>query len=230
MSSENPFADVKDSAEDEDSAPEVVETQSTDAQEIPSTTAPAPAESNKSGIVKPVEDIDGVVEMYENFEEIKGKLLDRDKDLTKIGSGVHVNKSGWRKIATAFNISVAATDEKMWTDENGVVHAKVVATATAPNGKSMTGMAMATSVESNFMTKLEDHPVYDMEDRERLMEDDKAFIIDGKTRVIHKPQAVNKHNLLTMAETRAKNRAISDIVGGGEVSAEEMGAEFFMDN
>jgi len=31
-----------------------------------------------------------------------------------------------------------------------------------------------------------------------------------------------EHDCLTLAHTRAKNRAISDLVGGGEVSAEEM--------
>ena len=34
-----------------------------------------------------------------------------------------------------------------------------------------------------------------------------------------------EHNIRAVAHTRAKNRAISDLVGGGEVSAEEMPAE-----
>ncbi len=33
-----------------------------------------------------------------------------------------------------------------------------------------------------------------------------------------------EHDLLAIAETRAKNRAISDLIGSGEVSAEEMSA------
>ena len=37
--------------------------------------------------------------------------------------------------------------------------------------------------------------------------------------------AHEEHDILTLAHTRAKNRAISDLVGGGEVSAEEMVSE-----
>lgn len=48
--------------------------------------------------------------------------------------------------------------------------------------------------------------------------------MDGDGMMVYgeKGQTV-EHNIRAIAHTRAKNRAISDLVGGGEVSAEEMG-------
>lgn len=186
------------------------------------TVSPTP-DPNQGGIIRPVEDIDGVVEMYEQFEEIKSKLLDEDKDLTDISGKIHVNKSGWRKIATAFNVTTGVKTKRTW-ERAGVINAEVEAEAKAPNGKTATGMGVASSNESNFMTKLSDDPRYeDPSDSEDIIR------VDGKWRVIPDEREVNFHNLIALAETRAKNRAISDLVGGGEVSAEEMDADFFLD-
>jgi hypothetical protein len=54
-------------------------------------------------------------------------------------------------------------------------------------------------------------------------DDNDVLEIDGRHRRLKDPREVNRHNLIATAETRAKNRAISDLVGGGEVSAEELG-------
>lgn len=42
------------------------------------------------------------------------------------------------------------------------------------------------------------------------------------SRAEKKSWAHEEHDILALAETRAKNRAISDLVGGGEVSVEEI--------
>jgi hypothetical protein len=212
--------------EEEEDEPEVVESEVQEAQDENErkTHDVIKPDSNKSGIVRPVENVDEVVEMYDQFEDIKAKLLDKQKDLTDISGNPHVNKSGWRKIATAFNVSTSIKDKRSWTDENDIVHAEVEAIAVAPNGKQTSGMGRCSSNESNFTTKLSNSVRYDeSEDSERIVR------IDGKWRVIPTPMEVNSHNLMAIAETRAKNRAISDLVGGGEVSAEEMDAEFFLD-
>ena len=54
---------------------------------------------------------------------------------------------------------------------------------------------------------------------------DDVFKVDGKWRRLKPPREVNEHDILATAETRAKNRAISDLVGGGSVSAEEITKE-----
>lgn len=172
-------------------------------------------------LLQPVSDIDDVVDLYEEFEAIKEKLLD-DPDKTEISGNIHVNKSGWRKIATAFNVSVETIDEERYI-ENGIVKYKVKARATAPNGKVATGVAIAASNESNHMEKLttnrDDKPNVPGTDSEDIL------WIDGAYRRLLPPKEVNDHNLYATAATRAKNRAISDCVGGGEVSAEEIKAE-----
>lgn len=174
-----------------------------------------PSTDEGVGIVKPVDNIDEVVEVYDQFEELKDKLLDFENDVVKISGNPHIMKSGWRKIATAFNLDVEVTGTERSEGED-IIRYKVVARATAPNGKTITSSALCASNESNFMETLE-------KGGDWYADDDDVFKIDGKYRRLKDKSAVNEHNLMTIAETRAKNRAISDLVGGGEVSAEEMG-------
>ena len=207
---------------EDDEEPEEQEVIDVEAEEVEKPDIQTADASMGGGIIRPVEDIDSVVEMYEQFEQIKERLLDKNKDLTAISGNVHVNKSGWRKIATAFNVTTEIKTKKSWV-EHGIVHAEVEAVAIAPNGKSTSGLGEAASNESNFMTRLDNDPRYDDPD-----DSNDIIRVDGKWRVIPDPREVNYHNLKALAETRAKNRAISDLVGGGEVSAEEMDAEFFL--
>ena len=212
--------ELKETAEESESSDDTVDVESEVVEKSEIKTADS---EDTGGIIRPVEDIDSVVEMYDQFEDIKKRLLDKDKDLTPISGSVHINKSGWRKIATAFNVTTEIRTKKTWS-EDGLLHAEVEAVAIAPNNKSTSGLGTCSSNESNFMVKLSNHPDFnDPDDSDRIIR------VDGKWRVIPQPAEVNRHNLMAMAETRAKNRAISDLVGGGEVSAEEMEADFFLD-
>lgn len=207
------LGDLSKEMEDEEEEPNEVEV--LDEQE--SEPLPSTAPESTNSLIQPVEDIDQVVDLYEQFEEIKSKLLDKE-DKTKIGKNIHVNKSGWRKIATAFNLSVEVVDQEIW-EEDGIVKARVLSRATAPNGKVSTEIAMCASNESNHMEKGKPGDGSDPEDHPDYLK------VDGKWRRLKEPREVNEHNILATAATRAKNRAISDCVGGGEVSAEEMTAE-----
>jgi len=180
------------------------------------------APNNVNSLVKPVDDIDEVVDIYEQFEMIKSKLLDKEADITKISSGsYHINKSGWRKIATAFNLSVD-TAEVISKREDGVIKYVVKGRAVAPNGKSCTATGMCASNESNFMRKLINEDAKIESAKEQATNPDNVLLVDGYYRELKEPRAVNEHNIMATAETRARNRTISDLVGGGEVSAEEM--------
>jgi hypothetical protein len=94
-------------------------------------------------------------------------------------------KSAWRKLATAFNLSVEIIKEvrKEYEDPKHFV-VEITARVTAVNGRFMDGTGTCSSIERKF-THLE-------------------------------------HDVRAQAETRAKNRAIADMIGGGEVSAEEV--------
>lgn len=209
--SENIWGDSDDEEDDDviDVDGEVVSDEDDESEELPTP-------DNLNSVVKPVENVNEVVEVYNQFEELKKELLDTQKDLTEIGDGVHVNKSGWRKIATAFNLSTETVNIDRVVDD-GIIRYRVSARAVAPNGKASTASGLAASNESNFMEVLS-------EGGDWHTDDDDVFKIDGKYRRLKPAKAVSEHNVMTLAETRAKNRAISDLVGGGEVSAEEMAA------
>ena len=122
------------------------------------------------------------------FQELKSKLLD-ENDVVQIEGKKYIKRSGWRKIALAFNISTEIIEVSR-EEKDGKYIVRVKARAIAPNGRVSEEIAVCDSSEF---------------ENGRL----KASI----------------HNIETKATTRALNRAISNLVGGGEVSAEEIIAD-----
>jgi len=120
------------------------------------------------------------------FQELKQKVLDANDTVT-ISGKQYIKRSGWRKIAMAFNISteVVKIEREKIDDKTYVV--RVIARARAPGGRVSEEAGVCDSTEferGNLQGTL--------------------------------------HNIETKAVTRAINRAISNLVGGGEVSAEEI--------
>ncbi len=94
-------------------------------------------------------------------------------------------RSGWRKIATWFELSLETRSIEVERDDDGnPLRARVIARAIAPNGRYAEGEGACAANERRF-SKLE-------------------------------------HDLQATAATRAINRAISNLVGLGAVSAEEV--------
>lgn len=181
-----------------------------------------------SGILQPATDnIEEIARVYEKYEQVKTKILN-DQDRQSIGGSLFIKKSGWRKIATAFNVSVSIVEREQ-VKEDGVLTWRVKAAAEAPNGKRAEAFGSCSSNESNFMIRLGDSweeakselRGYKKGDTDSINKDD-VMKIDGSWRLLRSPREVSSHDILATASTRAKNRAISDLVGGGEVSAEEI--------
>jgi hypothetical protein len=104
-----------------------------------------------------------------------------------------LKKSGWRKIARAFNLSFERLSSLVERTEDGSpVRAEVWIRAVAPNGQYGDGDGYCSIEEGRFQTT------------------------GGRAKL--------ENDLRATATTRAKNRAISDLVGMGEVSAEEIEA------
>lgn len=120
-----------------------------------------------------------------------------------------IKRSGWQKLATYYGLGISMVSERLFhkhdpktclravmPDKYGevidcncpVVGARYVVRATAPNGRSVEQIGLATFNEKNAK------------------------------------YARVEHDLATKAYTRAFNRAISSMVGAGEVSAEEVRA------
>lgn len=205
----------EESSTEEEEEQEVIKVES-EVQETEPVTDKGVTTAENDLLVPATEDLAAIKETYDQFEQIKSNLLTKD-DKESASGKVFITKSGWRKIATAFNVSVESIKETK-TVEDGIMTWSVTAKAVAPNGKSATGVGMCATNESRFMDDVSSKDEWDKEDEDVLN-------VDGKWRKLKDPRAVKEHDVYATAATRAKNRAISDLVGGGEVSAEEVSAD-----
>lgn len=139
-------------------------------------------------VLRPLAVADQKAAMDEYQEGLKSILS--ANDWQDAGRGERfVKKSGWRKIAAWFSLSIElVTDEVERDDDGQVCRAKVWARAVAPNGRFADGDGYCDVTESRF------------EKNKKKLEND----------------------LRGTATTRAVNRAISNLVGMGAVSAEEV--------
>ncbi|MDP2709426.1 MAG: hypothetical protein Q8O93_05310 [bacterium] len=133
-------------------------------------------------LLKPVASINDIVAAWQDYQNLKAKLLN-ESDYQMIQGKNCIKKSGWRKIQTAFSISDELISEERKEYKDYFVYLTTVKT-TAPNGRFVFGIGSCASDERRFAHK--------------------------------------EHDVRSTAHTRAKNRGISDLVGGGDVSAEEM--------
>jgi hypothetical protein len=170
-----------------------------DAEPVLDEPAPEPAMSTavarrerRSEVIRPL-DAEQLVDSFHAYQQLLPQLLvDSDYQAAEAGKKF-VKKSGWRKIATAFDLDVQIVAEQVERDENGrILRAKTTARATAPSGRVMDGDGYCTIDE--FTGRRATNPKLE-------------------------------NDLRGTAATRAKNRAISDLVGMGEVSAEEAVAD-----
>ncbi len=139
---------------------------------------------------------------WEEYELLK-KAIIKPEDVQKIEGRDFLKKSYWRKLATFFNLSIEVVDEqKEQVGKTFVWHFTVK--ASHPGGRFSYGVGSCDAFE-------------------------KAQLRDGQyvrwnkfSKVWEPAQANSLHNIRTTAMTRAVNRAVSDLCGGGEVSAEEV--------
>ena len=142
-------------------------------------------------------DIDYAVKSQKNFEELVEALLDKDTDY----QGGKKKKSAWRKLARAFNISDEKICDRIIRDENHqIISAYFEVKAILPNGRYGIGVG--------------DCSIFD-----KINKDDADMPSNFELR---KRFTNAEHDVISTAHTRAKSRAIADLIGAGEVSAEEM--------
>lgn len=173
----------------------VVEAESQAMEEMPTNTGTGTGDIThppEQGLVAPAASIEEVLENWKFFQELKVKLLDKS-DLQRIGDSDFPKKSAFRKYATAYNLSDTIVDEVRIPLQGEHFIWKVRVKAVAPNGRQTIGVAMCSSEEKGKL--------YDKRGRKQLRAE---------------------HDVYCTAHTRAKNRAFSDLVGMGEVSAEEV--------
>lgn len=151
-------------------------------------------EPKTTGIVEPVESIEDIKKKWNKFSQVKKELLSSG-DIMTFNGQPYIKESGWRKIATAFNISLRIIERNREEHENskGKYYVwRYWVEAKAPNGRIQQAEGSCTSQDPFFSQK------------------------HGES------VEPNESDIIHTAQTCAYNRAISDLVGGGELSAEEM--------
>jgi len=133
-----------------------------------------------------------VVASFGEYQKLCSELLDKsDWQGVPSKSNSFVKKSGWRKIATAFDLDVQIVKSSVDRAPDGSpLRAEVIARAIAPSGRYMDGDGYCAADEARFRSA------------------------GGRQKL--------ENDLRATATTRAKNRAIADLVGMGDVSAEEV--------
>lgn len=146
-----------------------------------------------------VDEISHHIERWENAKNVIAKGGGR----TIIQGRPYINKKGWRLIALAAGLSLEVLGQPQRVeaeDDRGRYYTWIFhVRATAPNGRFAEAWGACSSRDPFFAIK------------------------DGNMREAHE---VDEANIIHTAQTCAYNRAISDLVGGGEVSAEEIQISF----
>lgn len=115
------------------------------------------------------------------------------EDKLPVNGKPFIRKTGWRKIKTIFNLSEEILSSRRELREEKDYSWIYKVRVMAPNGV--------------------------FADAEMSCDSTEEFAWQNKAKDTRKPECA----IMAMAQTRAFNRAISDLVGGGECSAEEIG-------
>ena len=141
-------------------------------------------------------DVEHAAAVQRNFADLVEALLD-DNDY----QGGKKKKSAWRKLARAFNISDEPITKEIIRDEHHqIISAYFEVKAILPNGRSGFGVG--------------DCSIFD-----KIKSSDEELPSNFELR---KRFTNAEHDVIATAHTRAKSRAIADLIGAGEVGAEEL--------
>ena len=153
-------------------------------------------------------DIEGAAAYMNNYQEAI-KALRTPEDYQTIANKDFKKKSAWRKLATAFRISDEIVNEQLeYDDINQIVRARYRVRCTLPNGRTAEGVGVCSIFDKIRYNPTKNNPAD--------TETPSNFELRGRF-------SNAEHDVPSTAHSRAKNRAIADLIGAGEVSAEEMG-------
>ena len=148
-------------------------------------------------------DVEGTVAFFDNYQDLTTALLS-EEDYQNAGNKKFKKKSAWRKYGTAFNLSDHVVEKEIIRDDNErIISARYEVEAIAPNGRRAVGVGACS--------------IFD-----KLKRDD---TVEPSPFELRKRFSNAEHDVISTAHTRAKNRAIADIIGTGEVTADEVDAQ-----
>jgi hypothetical protein len=150
-------------------------------------------------IVRPVVSPERVLKAFNQLQEIKRKILTKD-DYLEIGNRTFVRKSGLRKVRVCFNLSMMLIKEERRALDDGHYEFTAYVRVQAPNGVFVEAVSSCTSNEP-----------FGERQKEATR---KMFPKEVRDTKEVKPE-MYVYAVRGMAQTRAFNRAIADLVGGG---------------
>lgn len=165
-----------------------------------------------SALMQPVGPAAEILAANRAYQTLCESLLVAD-DYQQIGEKRFRKKSAWRKLAAAFGVSDRIVEREYERNDAGqIIRAEFVVEAVAPNGRSAQGYGACDLYEkccakATCKKNWQSHKHCDQDEGH-----------DPRTHFAH-----DQHDIPSTAQTRAKNRALSDLFGMGEVSAEEVG-------
>jgi hypothetical protein len=156
-------------------------------------------------IVAPLVTPDEAKKAWRKYQDVCKAILDKN-DYVTIETHEFRKKSGWRKLARVFNISDEIVRSEVEQKSDAEVVYRFWVKAIAPNDRSVVRCGSCSSLEF-------------------LSDTDVKTLIEHKDQSLKQLRTISKHlyhDAEAKAQTRATNRAIADLIGAGEVSAEEM--------
>lgn len=166
----------------------------------------------REGVASLPTTVDEAVRHWDQFEELKRRLLSNEDYQTYGSDKRRIKKSGWRKLATAFDLDDRIISEEIQRDLQGrTLWAKYTIEVKHPKGRSAVAVHGA-HVKEKCCPAAEGEPCNVKKDKHECC----PSACSGFRHWSH------MDDIEATAHTRAKNRAISDLVGGGETSAEEI--------
>ena len=169
-----------------------------------------------------------MVAALQAYRELQKALDESMPDQVMELEGKPFRKKGyWRAIAVAFNLTVEPIDERRDVSGDSFLDGRenfgyiTTYRATSPGGRSATGDGACFAVEKARRFKCP-HPESPGSKRTLHFPQESCPDYDPLFQWKTLPAQATEHNIRSHAQTRAMNRAISNLVGFGEVSAEEV--------
>lgn len=179
-------------------------------------------------IVRSMVSVDEAVAAWEEYNELRRRIAS-PSDFQKIADKEFLKKSYWRKLQKFFNLRIELMSE---SEKSLQVLIRTVKKKKKDNRgnwnefdvKEVEYYPMDARLETKANEEVKITVVFSAVYR-ALAGNGTYVDADGHADIWEKGYPNSYHNAKATASTRAKNRAISDLVGGGELSAEELAGE-----
>jgi hypothetical protein len=99
-----------------------------------------------TALIRPAAGLDVIKEAFAEYQALRLQLLDKRDDFQRIGNKSHPKKSAWRKLSTAFGVSLSIVSKEHTRVHTQVgdriVRSEFVCRATASNGRFADGWGL----------------------------------------------------------------------------------------